>query len=97
MSKKTVLNVKTDEKVKNEAKKIAKELGIPLSLVVNGYLKQFIRDKEITFSSTPRMSKKLEKTIAVVQKDVQEDKNMSPVFESGAEMDAWLAKQKKNS
>lgn len=93
MSKKTVLNVKTDKEVKEEAKKLAAELGIPLSTVVNGYLKQFIRDKEVTFSTAPRMSKQLEETIDEAEKDIKEGKNLSPVFESADEMDEWLNSQ----
>ncbi len=48
----TILNVKTDKKLKAEAKKVSAELGVPLSTVVNAFLKQFIRDKEITFSAS---------------------------------------------
>ena len=51
MNTKTVLNVKTDKKLKLEAKKISAELGVPLSTVINAFLKQFVRDKEITFSA----------------------------------------------
>lgn len=47
----TILNVKTDKKLKAEAKKVAEELGVPLSTVVNSFLKQFVRDKEITLSA----------------------------------------------
>lgn len=47
---KTVLNVKTDKEVKEQARQVAEELGLPLSSVVNALLKQFIRDREISFS-----------------------------------------------
>lgn len=47
----TILNIKTDKKLKAEAKAVAEELGLPLSTVVNSFLKQFVRDKEITFST----------------------------------------------
>ncbi len=46
----TVVNIKTDPKVKNEAKKIASDLGLTLSGVINGYLKQFIRTKTVYFT-----------------------------------------------
>lgn len=42
-----VLNVRTDEKIKRQAQKAAKELGIPLSVVVNASLRTFIRDRRI--------------------------------------------------
>lgn len=46
----TVINIKTDAKVKKEAQKIAADLGLSLSGAINGFLKQFIRDKAVLFS-----------------------------------------------
>lgn len=52
MNTQTILNVKTNKQLKSEAKKVAEELGVPLSTVVNAFLKQFVRDKEVTFSAS---------------------------------------------
>ena len=52
MNTQTILTVKTDKQLKSEAKKVAEELGVPLSTVVNAFLKQFVRDKEVTFSAS---------------------------------------------
>jgi len=46
----TILNIKTDKKLKAEAKKVADDMGLTLTTVVNSMLKQFVREKEITFS-----------------------------------------------
>lgn len=51
MNTHTILNIKTDKKLKEEAKKVAAELGLPLSTVINAFLKQFVRDKEVTLSA----------------------------------------------
>lgn len=51
MNTHTILNIKTDKKLKADAQKIAGELGIPLTTVMNSFLKQFVRDKEVTFST----------------------------------------------
>lgn len=51
MNTHTILNIKTDKKLKEEAKKVSEELGVPLSTVINAFLKQFVRDKEITLSA----------------------------------------------
>ena len=51
MNSHTILNIKTDKKLKADAQKVAGELGVPLSTVMNAFLKQFVRDKEITFSA----------------------------------------------
>jgi len=51
MNTHTILNIKTDKKLKADAQKVAGELGVPLSTVLNAFLKQFVRDKEITLSA----------------------------------------------
>lgn len=45
-----VVNVKVNPQVKKEAQKVAAELGLTLSALVNGYLKQLIRNKTVVFS-----------------------------------------------
>ena len=51
MNTHTILNIKTDKKLKASAKAVADDLGVPLSTVVNAFLKQFVRDKSITLSA----------------------------------------------
>ncbi len=51
MGTQTILNIKTDKKLKIAAKEVAADLGIPLSTVLNSFLKQFVRDREVTFSA----------------------------------------------
>lgn len=46
----TVINFITEPKLKMEAQKVAKQLGIPLSLALNNYLKQLVRTKTVVFS-----------------------------------------------
>ena len=91
---KTVLNVKTDPDLKKRAQQLADELGLPLSTVVNGYLREFTRDREITFSNAPRISPWLEKIIGAFEADVAARKNLSPKFASSAEMIAHLKQSK---
>ena len=46
----TVINIKTDIKIKKEAQKIAADLGLSLSGAINGFLKQLIRNKAVVFT-----------------------------------------------
>lgn len=65
MNTQTILNIKTDKKLKEEAKKVSTELGVPLSTVINAFLKQFVRDREITLSANNlRPTQKLVEFIA---------------------------------
>ncbi len=44
-----VINFTTEEKIKQEAQKTAKKMGVSLSMVLNNYLKHYIRTKTVTF------------------------------------------------
>jgi len=46
----TIINIKTDIEVKKESQKIAADLGLSLSGVINGFLKQLIRNKAVLFT-----------------------------------------------
>lgn len=82
----TILNVKTDKDLKKKAKKIAEKIGVPLSTVVNSFLKQFVRDEEVTFSAKEyRMSPYLEKIIIEAEKERMHKKN-SEYFNTAEEM-----------
>ena len=87
---KTIINIKADKKVKEQAQQVARELGLPLSTVINAYLMQFIRNKEVHLSNAPRMTHELESIIGTAQNDLKADTGLSPVFSSGNEMDSYL-------
>lgn len=48
-----LLNVRVDPKVKHKAQRIAADLGLNLSAVVNVYLRQFIRTSFISANLRP--------------------------------------------
>lgn len=88
---KTVLNVKTDAVIKREATLVAKEMGVPLSIVVTSLLKKFIDDRELILEAPRHMSKKLEAIIGKAEKDLKTG-NVSPVFGNADDALAWLTK-----
>lgn len=87
---KTVINIKADKEVKEEAQNLARELGIPLSTIINAYLKQIIRTRELYFSNIPKMTKELELLIGQVEKDLKKKTNIMGPFESAKDMDIYL-------
>ncbi len=88
---KTVLNVKTDSNIKKEATIVAREMGVPLSIVVTSLLKKFIDDRELVLDAPRHMSKRLEQTIARAERDLKSGKH-SPVFANIADAISWLKK-----
>src|SRR3989344_8399934 len=94
----TVLNVKVDPQVKIMAQKTARDLGVPLSIVVNTYLKEFVHTKELYLSSkTYRMTPYLEKIIEKAEKDIATGKNLSPAFDNADDFIDYLDKKAKKN
>ena len=74
MNTKTLLTIKTDKAIKNSAQEVALEIGVPLSTVINAFLKQFVRDKEVSFSASYKPSAYLRKVIEEGDKELAEGK-----------------------
>ena len=87
---KTLISIKTDREVKIGAQKLAKELGLSLSAIVNAYLKQFVRSQAVDFSVAPQMSPKLEKLLDQVEYDLARGKNLSPALSSAEDIDKYF-------
>ena len=85
-----MINIKADREVKQNAQKIAEELGLSLSAVINAYLKQLVRNKSVFFSSLPQMSPELETLLGKVEKDIQTKKNISRPLNSAGEVRNYL-------
>jgi DNA-damage-inducible protein J len=87
---KTAINIKTDVDVKRRAQKVAKELGIPLSTIVNAYLKQLGREPRVNFAVPLRPNKKTAELLRRASGDYRKRRNISPEFSTAEEMDEYL-------
>ena len=90
---KTVIYIKTEKEVKENAVALAKKLGLSLSDVINATLRNFITTREITFSDTPRMTPELERIIGRVEKVLKTGRNISPGFDNMEDAIKYLEKQ----
>ena len=88
---KTVINIKADRDTKIKARKIAEDLGLSLSAVINAYLKQFVRNKSVYFSATPSMSKELEDILGGIDRDIKRKKNLSGVISDSKALNRYLS------
>jgi addiction module RelB/DinJ family antitoxin len=80
MATKTIINIKADKEVKEQAQLIAARLGLPLSTIVNSFLKQFIRTEEVTFSTARTMTPELESLLTEIEEDRKHNRNFSGPF-----------------
>jgi len=87
---KTMINIKADKEVKENAQALARDLGLPLSGIINAFLKEFTRSRKVSFSAVPTMTRVLEGVLGKVENDIKEGKNMSPVFSSAEKANEYL-------
>lgn len=85
-----LLTVKTDKKLKQAAQKVAAELGLPLSAIVNNYLRQIVREPRITFETPLVPNEKTARSLERAHKDYLAGKNIDGPFTSAKEAIAFL-------
>jgi len=90
MDHKTVLNVKTDKDLKQNAQAVAAMLGLPLGTIVNHYLRELVEERRITFAVYPTPNIKTQKALKQASADFRKGKNIVGPFHTGKEMDAYL-------
>ena len=87
---KTIIHIKADAQVKKTAQRVAADLGLSLSAVMNAYLRQFIRSREMHIAAIPHMSRELERLLVDVEHDISKKQNLSPAFSRAEDMDEYL-------
>ncbi|MBL7150219.1 MAG: type II toxin-antitoxin system RelB/DinJ family antitoxin [Candidatus Pacebacteria bacterium] len=87
---KAVINIKTNKEIKENAQKIAKDVGLSLSDVINASLRNFIRTREVYFSAIPRMTPEFERLIGKFERDIKNKKNVSSNFSSSERINDYL-------
>lgn len=87
---KITINIKADEEVKKKAQAAAAELGMPLSVVINAYLKQFVRTKEVHFYSEGNLKPAVKRRLDRLEKEARAGKNLSPRFRDAEEAIRYL-------
>ena len=89
----TVLNVKIDPVLKKKAQLVAKELGLPMSIVVSASLREFTNTRSITISNSPRLRPEVEIELLAMSKKARAgklDDDYSPAFSNIEESFTWL-------
>lgn len=85
----TSILIKTNPKIKEQAQKIAQDLGISLTSVINRYLKHFIQTKSITFTADEEIpSQYMIESLKQSEEDYKTGKVIS--FKSGKEVHSYL-------
>jgi antitoxin component of RelBE/YafQ-DinJ toxin-antitoxin module len=76
----TTLTIKTNTTLRQEAKKMAEELGVTLTAVVNAYLRQFVRERKFSVSASGMPTKKYMAILEKISREMDGGKNSSETF-----------------
>ena len=88
----TMINIKSDASLKHSAQKVAEELGLPLSVIVNNYLRRLVVERRVDFVAPLTPNKETAKTLDEIVRDTDAGKNLSPAFTTAEDAIAWLKK-----
>ena len=90
-----VVNVKVDPNTKKEAQKVAQDLGLSMSALINAFLKNLIRTKGINFStSTEEPSTYMIRALKEAENDIKKGQ-VSPAFDNASDAINWLNNPKR--
>jgi len=81
------MNIRTDSEIKKQAQELFSNLGLDMTTAINVFLRQAILHNGLPFiikNSTPN-----KKTVATIE-DVENKRNLSPVFNSIEDAKRWL-------
>jgi len=77
-----LLDSKIDSNIKKDAQKMARELGLSLSSVVNVTLRQFARTGELEISAAPKATLYLENLVKDARCEFEKGKSRGPFTSS---------------
>ncbi len=71
----TVINFKTDKKIKTQAQKVAEDMGLNLSDILNIYLRNFVIKKELYINLNEDESRPSDELLAAIKEARRDYKN----------------------
>ena len=86
----TLINIKTDRRLKIKARQAAKQMGLPLGTILNNYLRRFVNEKRVVFSVPLSPNKKTGVILKKASQDYQTHRNIIGPFKTAEEMDLYL-------
>lgn len=89
----TVVTAKVDPQTKKDAQATAEQLGMPLSVVIKAFLKQFIRTKTVRFSVAGEEPSEYLLSAMKKAKENRKEGKASPVFDNAKDALKFLDEQ----
>ncbi|MGI9027371.1 MAG: hypothetical protein ACR2FM_00805 [Candidatus Saccharimonadales bacterium] len=86
----TSLRFNINAQLKEEAQQLADDIGVPLSTVIMVQLKDFVRSRQLTISSLPRLNEALEQEVLRAVEDYDNKKDISRVLRNRSAIASYL-------
>ena len=84
------VTIKIDADLKQEAQKLAKNLGLSLSAIVENKLRQAVRERRIVFEEEPAPNARTAKLLRDIEEDIRAGRNLSKPTHNYDELAAEL-------
>lgn len=78
MSNSTTMSFKIDKDLKASAQKTAANIGIPVSTLINAYLRDFVATGRVEFTASEQMTPQMERIIEEFERDVANGDLLGP-------------------
>ncbi len=94
MSNSTTISFKIDKTLKAQAQATTKSIGIPLSTLINAYLRDLVATGRVEFTASETMTPQMERIIAQAEAEIVRGDTVGPftLDESEAFLDALVNK-----
>lgn len=84
-----IITIKTDPEVKEKVQKVALDMGLTLTSLINSYLKHVVRTKRVEISLDETPNAYLKSILKQAEKNYKKGKG-SPAFDDVEEAIKWL-------
>ncbi len=84
------VTVKIDDDVKQQAQKLAKQLGLSLSSIVENKLREVVRERRVIFEEELIPNEKTAKELVEIETDVMAGRNTSGPFNTFEKLERHL-------
>lgn len=90
MNTTTIISVKIDKDLKEQASKVANELGFSLSAVIKANLKKLVRERKIEVNLDSEYNPEFMKSVLEAEEDYKNGINFSPPLRTAQEIEEYL-------
>ena len=85
-----IIHLKTKKQLKQRAEKLAGNLGLTLTSLLNLSLSQLVESSELVIELQPKLNSKTTRLLLQLKKGAETGRNLSPTFTDPEEALKWL-------